>query len=229
LVVSVNLRAGQPKEELMSLMPDFQPRRHIGRIMLASVGLGALALGGLSMLGGGGSAATAQTPPSGCSEEYRLCITKETLQPTNIDFPFAITYEQEPDSESVSDLDQETYYLGSGESLGLYPYGVTTIQELSVPGWVLVDVDCEGSDAYNVTYHERGITVSYFTGAESSFLNCVWTNRQVQQEQRPNLNLGGLFADKPNIPPQGPAPGAPSAVAGAPVISPPNTGDGGLK
>jgi hypothetical protein len=58
----------------------------------------------------------------------------------------------------------------------------------------------------------------------------VWTNRQVvqQEQQRPNLNLGGLFADKPNIPQQAPAP-APSAVAGAPVISPPNTGDGGLK
>jgi hypothetical protein len=208
----------------MSLMPDFQPKRQISRIILASVGLGAIAIGGISLLSGGGTAATAQVP--GCSEEYRLCVTKMTLQGTNQEFPFEVTYEQEPDSVNQAALDQDTYYLGSGESIGLYPYGVTTIQEQLIPGWELVDVHCEGSGEFDFTYHGTGVTVSYFQGELQSVLNCVWTNRQVQEQQRPNLNLGGLFADKPNIPQQGPAP---SAVAGAPVISPPNTGDGGLK
>jgi hypothetical protein len=212
----------------MSHLREFDASCYLTRLVIAAIAIAAIALAAVAIQGGG-TTATAQ--PGDCGEGYRFCIAKQTIPGTNQRFAFKIDYQVAEGSQPTSQLIYEdaTYYLGNGENVGVNVAGQVIVTEIPEPGWELVDVDCEGTGDFYYEYVPNGVEVGYTIGTEQSFLNCVWTNRQVQEQQRPNLNLGGLFADKPNIPQQGPAPAAPSAVAGAPVISPPNTGDGGLK
>jgi len=170
-----------------------------------------------------------------CSN-YKVCIRKETIPGSTVQFPFILEIEQ-LHRENVGATDHnetETVFLGDGDELGMQFFGRAWITEVPVEGWELIDIDCEGSSDYGWEITGNTIEIYYAIGGPSSFLDCIFVNRRVERPgggPAPGLGagLGGLFAGQPTpLPTARPAAVAPAATAPT-TISPPRTGDAGLK
>ncbi len=163
--------------------------------------------------------------------QYRICIEKRTTSGSNVEFPFVIDIDQvstdsAPTVGGATISGPGTVYLSNGEEVGLEFRGSATVTELPVPGWRLVDIDCDYSGDFGVTRSGNTIEIYYVIGTDQSFLNCTFINEEVRQQP---LNLGGLFAGQPTpLPTARPAAVAPAATAPT-TISPPRTGDAGLR
>jgi hypothetical protein len=170
---------------------------------------------------GGSTAANAQEIPY-CDSNFS--VAKIAPGAGSIQFRFEAEYEQVQQSEvqAAATLSES---IAQGECFGFSPLvlgGTATIREVPAQGWRLVNVECRTSST--VRRISNGVVLEapsdeYVSGV------CIFYNARV--EERQPLNLGGLFSGQPT-----PLPTAPSAVAPAatsPVISPPRTGDGGLR
>jgi hypothetical protein len=136
----------------------------------------------------------------------------------------------------VDTVDEETNLvevLRGGEELELeFGCGIRVIERRE-PGWNLLDIDCDYEDIYyDVQREDGGIMIlvdrsqqDSFTTAEARLdIRCRFVNRPVERQP---LNLGGLFSGQPTPLPTAPSAVAPAATASA--ITPPRTGDGGIK
>jgi hypothetical protein len=204
-------------------------RKKIASTVAALAGLAALAI--TLAPGPAAPVRTAEAQSQESCRGYRICIEKRTIPGSNVAFPFVIDIEQIDTKSEDSEVGEaiisqpSTVYLSDGEEIGVEFYGEATITELPVPGWQLVDIDCEGTSEFDVEIHGSTLEIYYLVGTEQSILHCTFVNQRIEQ---PQLNLGGLFAGQPTPLPTAPAP---AAVTPAPAqgISPPRTGDGGLK
>jgi len=125
------------------------------------------------------------------------------------------------------------------------PGSSVTIVELPESGWVLDDIGCTSVPGFSlvINVNTRSATVTWNTDLLGVVL-CTFYN--VQEEEptpeptqrpdptprattQPNLGggLGGLFAGQPTALPTARPATAPAATA--PAITPPRTGDGGIK
>jgi hypothetical protein len=158
-----------------------------------------------------------------------VCIEKQTIPGSSREFPFIVEIEKLDPNSVPSEVNgaiidgSGTYYLADGDQLGIAFYGEARITEVPIPGWQLVDINCEGTSDFGYEIRGNTLEIYYLSGTSQSYLHCTFVNREVRQP----LNLGGLFAGQPT-----PLPTAPAAVApavAAPVITPPRTGDAGIK
>jgi hypothetical protein len=200
-------------------------RMRITAALLAVAGLLYVALGGSTTQS---KLAEAQPVESYC-RGYKVCIEKQTTTVSNVEFPFIVEIEEVAHDSVPSQVNgaiingSGTYYLADGEKLGIEFCGEARVTEVPVPGWQLIDIDCEGTLDFGYEIRGNSVEIYYLIGDEGSYLHCMFVNREVKQP----LNLGGLFAGQPT-----PLPTAPSAVAPAataPVITPPRTGEAGIK
>ena len=196
------------------------------RAMTVLAVLGAVGLAVVLMQGGATPVAEAQE--SGC-RGYNVCITKQTIPDSDVNFPFIIDIENLTDSSVEPRVDgayinqPTTVYLSDGDSVGIQFRGEARVTEVPVQGWELVDIRCDGTSDFGWRREGNSIEIYYLVGGPQSFLNCTCVNQRTQP-----LNLGGLFAGQPTpLPTARPAAAAPAATA--PSISPPRTGDAGLK
>ncbi len=202
--------------------------------------VGVAAASALVLPGGGTERANAQI--AGCDDDIfgLLCLRKDA--PSRTPFTFDIqrdegprfTVEELPCINPVSDDGEFTEVLGGGEEVAIeFGCGIRVI-ERQEPGWDLVDIVCDYFEGYFVVRREtNGIMILRDRSSEDSDSNgsrndirCTFVNR----EERPNLGAGlsGLFAGQPTpLPTARPAAVAPAATA--PSISPPRTGEAGLK
>jgi len=177
----------------------------------------------------GGATPVVEAQESGC-RGYNVCITKQTIPDSNVNFPFIIDIENLTDSSVEPKVDgayinqPTTVYLSDGDSVGIQFRGEARVTEVPVQGWELVDIRCEGNGEYGWRVEGNTLEIYYAFGTEGAYLNCTFVNQRTQP-----LNLGGLFAGQPTpLPTARPAAVAPAATAPT-TISPPRTGDGGLK
>ena len=131
--------------------------------------------------------------------------------------------------ESESDF---TEVVSGGEQIAI-PFGCSIqVREVPQSGWELRDIRCDyDNEIYEVRYLSNGVLIesnpiSFDEDTETQYgITCTFVN----QAQRSQLNLGGLFAGQPTALPTAPAPAAVVPAAPAPSISPPRTGDAGLQ
>jgi hypothetical protein len=193
------------------------------------------------MMPAGNQKASAQV--NGCDPDIfgLLCLRKDA--PSRIPFTFDLqrdglrTVVEEIPCLGPSVQDEEfTEVLRGGEEIAIgFDCGIR-VRERQEPGWDLVDIVCDyEDDYYDVLREGDGILILRDRLSEDTVeqqlvlrrdIECTFINR----EKRPNLGagLGGLFAGQPTpLPTARPAAVAPAATA--PSISPPRTGDAGLK
>ena len=195
---------------------------------------------GLVVPGAGNQEASAQVRGCDLDQFGVLCLIKDAPD-SRIPFVFEIERDQETrftleEIPCVVPDDFETEYtevLRGGDAVEIdFGCGIRVIERRE-PGWNLVDVLCDyEDDYYDVRREDGGIMILVDRSAQDTFvgtaavrrnIECVFVNRP---EPRPNLGggLGGLFAGQPT-----PLPTAVAPAATAPVITPPRTGDAGLK
>ena len=194
-------------------------------IVVSLLGVIGVALGIVAVSVTPNQVARAQPVESYC-RGYKVCIIKDTIPGSNVQFPFVIDIEEAASGgveSSVNGNGPKTIFLSDGDQYGIEFYGEATITEIPTPGWELVDIDCEGTSDFGYETHGNTLEVYYFSGTPQSNLHCTFINREVRQP----LNLGGLFAGQPTPLPTAPPPVAPAATS--PAITPPRTGDAGLK
>lgn len=201
--------------------------KHLVRAMAALFALGAMALA--VALIPSPSAREAEAQEQYDCRGYAICISKATLPASNVAFPFIIDieevkYDSLPTVDGATVSGPTTVFLSDGDEVGIELYGRALITEVPVQGWELIDIDCEGTSDYGWRTSGNSLEIFYTIGEPESFLNCTFVNQRTQP-----LNLGGLFAGQPTpLPTARPAAVAPAATAPT-TISPPRTGDAGLK
>ena len=196
-----------------------------------AVAAAALTVAGvLATTGRGAPEAQAQSQENSCAQ-YRVCIEKQTIPGSNVEFPFIIQIESVTDSSVQTEVngalvdESTTVSLSDGEEIGIAFRGEARITEVPVPGWRLVDIKCEGTSDYGYEISGNTVEIYYAIGTRESFIRCIFINQEVRQP----LNLGGLFAGQPTPLPTAPPPAAVAPAAPSQVISPPRTGDAGLR
>ncbi len=201
---------------------------------------GLTAVGALVVPAGGQEKASAQIP--GCDDDLFgvLCLRKDA--PSRVPFIFDIerdeqrfTAEEIPCISPAENGSESTEVLRGGDEVAIYFGCGIRVLERQEPGWDLVDINCDYvEDYYEVRREGDGLLILLDRGSQDSVgpigqrrdIECTFVNRP----ERPNLGggLGGLFAGQPTpLPTARPAAVAPAATA--PSISPPRTGDAGLK
>jgi len=219
-------------------------RRNIPWILGAALAIaGIAAFTALFAPGSSSTPANAQEQELRCDEDKfgLLCLRKDTGgTPGTFLFDLERDIQVVPRSQDIScalgttsELSDETQVLQAGEEIGLFFDCEIRVTERPQAGWELMRIDCD----YNPLYYDvrtEGRTLIILLD-QTSFdstsngrndIECTFVNR----EERPNLGagLGGLFAGQPTpLPTARPAAVAPAATA--PSISPPRTGDAGLK
>ena len=226
----------------MSLRGTLSRRRTllmVGAFLVA----GLAAVSALVVPAGNDQKASAQIP--GCDPDIfgLLCLRKDA--PSRVPFAFDIERDRgtrlivdELPCAAPSDNDKNefTEVLRGGEQVAIeFGCGII-VRERQEPGWDLVDIICDYvDDYYDVRREGDGIMILRDRTTEDSAVQldlrrdivCTFVNRE---EPRGGLGagLGGLFAGQPTpLPTARPAAAAPAATA--PSISPPRTGDAGLK
>jgi hypothetical protein len=202
--------------------------------------VGVAAASALVLPGGGTERANAQI--AGCDSDIfgLLCLRKDA--PSRTPFTFDLVRDDLPrisveEFPCINPTDHETEFsevLRGGDEVAIeFGCGII-VRERQEPGWDLVDIVCDYEDEYyDVRPEPDGIMIlidrsmqdSVNTGGRND-IECTFVNR----EERPNLGAGlsGLFAGQPTpLPTARPAAVAPAATA--PSISPPRTGEAGLK
>ena len=202
---------------------------------------GVAAASALVATGGGTEKANAQI--AGCDSDIfgLLCLRKDA--PSRTPFTFDLVRDDLPrisveELPCINPTNHETEFsevLRGGEQIAIeFGCGII-VRERQEPGWDLIDIVCDYvEDYYDVRREGDGIMILRDRSSEDSVfqpngrrdIECTFVNR----EERPNLGagLGGLFAGQPTpLPTARPAAVAPAATA--PSISPPRTGDAGLK
>jgi hypothetical protein len=186
--------------------------------------------------------------PQDCRQDYiwNVCVIKFT-DPSGADEEFDFDIALGASDENFSLMDEEYEHFGI-ESGDIDQFGdVLTIREENLPdGWELVNIWCvlDGVDpSINIDYEivNNGVEIELVNnGGPSAVILCGFWNEETDDgpdgtpestppggRRPPTLGggLGGLFG-----PPPGTAtPVPPAAVAPSAVISPPRTGDAGLK
>jgi len=210
--------------------------------------LGAMIVAGLAAVtalvvpAGDDQKASAQV--NGCDPDIfgLLCLRKDA--PSRTPFTFDIERDEGPrftveEIACVDTVDNEgefTEVVRGGDQIAIgFDCGIR-VRERQEPGWDLVDIVCDYvDDYYEVRREGDGIMILRDRTSEDSAvqmglrrdIRCTFVNRE---EPRGGLGagLGGLFAGQPTpLPTARPAAAAPAATA--PSISPPRTGDAGLK
>ena len=190
----------------------------------------ALTIGVIATTGRGAPDAHAEPQEDSCVQ-YRVCIEKRTIPGSNVEFPFIIEIESVTTDIVQTEVngaiigESASVYLSDGEEVGIAFRGEAKITEVPVPGWRLVDIDCEGTSDYGYEISGNTVEIYYAIGTSESFIRCVFTNQEVRQP----LNLGGLFSGQPTPLPTAPPPAAVAPATRSQVISPPRTGDAGLR
>jgi len=201
---------------------------------------GLAAVSALVVPAGNDQKASAQM--SGCDRERfnLLCLRKDA--PSRTPFTFDLqrdalrpVVEEIPCLAPSNGEGEFSEVLRGGDQIAIgFDCGIR-VRERQEPGWDLIDIVCDYvEDYYEVRREGDGILILRDRGSDDSFvqldgrrdIQCTFVNR----EERPNLGagLGGLFAGQPTpLPTARPAAAAPAATA--PSISPPRTGDAGLK
>ena len=220
-------------------------RRHIPWILGAALAIaGIAAFTALFAPGSSSTPANAQEQDLRCDPDKfgLLCLRKDTGgTPGTFVFDLERDLRPVPRSQDVScefgttsEEADETEVLQAGEEIGLIFGCEIRVTERPQAGWELVRIDCDYNPLYyDVRTEGRTLIILLDQGSFDSVNNngrhdigCTFVNREV----RPNLGagLGGLFAGQPTpLPTARPAAVAPAATA--PSISPPRTGDAGLR
>ena len=127
----------------------------------------------------------------------------------------------------------ETELIRGGEEVAIPIDCAIRITERAQAGWELVRIDCDyNPDYYDVREEGRSLIILVDRMSQDSInigprndIRCTFVNRPVQQP----LNLGGLFSGQPTPLPTAPAPAAVAPATTSPVISPPRTGEAGIR
>jgi len=156
---------------------------------------------------------------------FRFEIERDDVNPTIV-LPCGILGSAK---ENESDF---TEVLSGGSQIAI-PFDCSIrVTEVPQSGWDLRDIRCDyDNEIYEVRYERNSVLIEANPGSLDGDINARFgiTCTFVNQAQRSQLNLGGLFAGQPTALPTAPAPAAVAPAAQAPSISPPRTGDAGLK
>jgi hypothetical protein len=222
-------------------MNAFRTRRRRA-VLTFGIGLVAVALGATMGLfsGAKGDVASAQELSCRTDSIGVLCLRKDTGGQSG-SFLFEIEIEESslptvavpcllPGSAVETEFNE---VLGGGDEVAIYFGCAIRVTEVPQQGWQLVDIDCDFNNTfYDVRREGSSIVILLDQGSLDSQGNgnnsveCTFVNRRI--DERP-LNLGGLFAGQPTPLPTAPPPAAVAPAATSPVISPPRTGDAGLR
>ena len=215
-------------------------------ILLACVGLVVFKAGGSPSLVQAQAPECVDLQPVNGVIPRCLLITKVTSPGgSTLDFDFDVDGDIN-DSFELGDGDSAGYSLG-GLDLGIGDE--ITVSESVPTGWTLI-IDCD-ADGFEFDYDDASVTITYVGSNEAfDWGECVFTNFQgntptptrtptatttpgtptpTSTPDRPNVGgiFGGLIGGRPaGIANQ--ATPVPTAAAPA-AVSPPNTGDGGLR
>jgi hypothetical protein len=130
-------------------------------------------LTGITMLAGFGDSALAQGP---CG----ITIAKVALGGEDTEFPF----------EHAEDGAEPSFFtLKSGLSTGGPFASTSTVTELPLEGWALVDIECEGTGATGFEITDNGFTATCDGGG---FVTCTFFN--VESKNIPTLSEWGMIA-----------------------------------
>jgi hypothetical protein len=212
---------------------DFASTHRLRGAVLAALAVAAVAIGVLGLADSARPTVSAQPIEDSCLElRYTICVSKETIGGDGL-FRFDYWIDEEDDLPENCLLpfvqeELDTYYLSDGDSFPIRFECSLRLVESPQPGWQLVDIDCDyNNEIWDIRPISNGILILYNPASEDNAepdIECTFINRRI--EERP-LNLGGLFAGQPTPLPTAPPVAAPAATS--PAITPPRTGDAGLK
>jgi hypothetical protein len=201
----------------------------------------AIAIAGIAVatafmaLGLGNAPVSAQEKGCGDNEFGALCLRKDTGGASG-SFVFEIEGDERANLGSQVTEPCFEAVLGGGDEILIYFNCEVRVTERPERGWHLVTIDCDYDNTYyDVVRSGNSVLILLDQGSKDSVnpisedaqrldIECTFVNRP---DPQPNIGAGlsGLFKAPT------PLPTAPAAVAPATPrpISPPNTGDGGLK
>jgi hypothetical protein len=193
---------------------------------------GALLVGILAYFGGQGTTPAAQAQEACPADSNCVIVTKDAGGDDEPDFSF---------NSSEGDFSLND---GESETLSIDDNGTITVSEDETDGWSLVDIDCDEPGEVSVDENGTSVEVDFSGLADDEFetVNCTFINEMDATPTSTSTATATATATATSTTSAGTATPTrttvvigqatntpvPTATSGG-VISPPSTGDGGLK